>query len=97
VVTEPSVELKAGAPGGPGIHVVVMSLGLAAEGPGALFFRAGTVPNAIVLLAGTMRPDTLDVLLERLGGGPLVAAEPTCSRLGLPGPPVPAGIADPGV
>jgi DNA-binding response OmpR family regulator len=91
VVTEPSIELKAGSPGGPGLHVVVMSLGLSAEGPGALFFRAGTGQNAAVLLSGAIRPEVLDRIriAGRLGGGPFVAAEPTRARLDLPLPAAP--------
>jgi hypothetical protein len=84
VVTEPPIELKADPPGGPGLHVVVMSLGLTAEGPGALFFRAGTGPHAMVLLSGAIRPEGLEMVLDRLGGGPFVAVEPTRSRLDLP-------------
>jgi hypothetical protein len=87
LVTDPTVELRGGAPepdrGGKRPQVVVMALGLNSEGPGAVFLRDGEGPLAFALLSGALRPEPFAAALVRLGPGPIVAAEPTRSRLDL--------------
>jgi CheY-like chemotaxis protein len=82
LVTDPAQELKGVAPSGPGPHVAVMALGIAAEGSG-VFLRDGEGPRAFALLAGPARPDAVAAALARLGGGPLVASEATRAAVDL--------------
>jgi len=88
LVTDPVTELRLGnessAPPVTGPHLVVMGLGLIAEGPGAVFFRDGDGPRAFALIAGALRPDSLALVLAALGDGPLVTAAPTRACLDVP-------------
>jgi hypothetical protein len=63
--------------------VVVTALGLTTEGQGAIFLRDGEGPFAFALLAGALRPEPFAAALARLGPGPIVASEPTRSRLDI--------------
>jgi CheY-like chemotaxis protein len=83
LVSDPVVELRHGPP--PmveGARAIVLALGLTAEGPGTLFFREGG-PRALVIMAGAMRAETVAAALGQLGGGRVVAADPTRERLDL--------------
>jgi DNA-binding response OmpR family regulator len=64
-------------------HVVVMGLGLSAEGPGAVFFREGPGPRAFAILVSALRAESVAAALAGLGKGPVVAAETTAASLDL--------------
>jgi CheY-like chemotaxis protein len=83
VVTDPVAELGGPSPAGAAPCVVLLALGLCAEGAGALYLRDGAGPRAFALMAGCARPEPVAEAAARLGDGALVAAEPTRAALDL--------------
>lgn len=79
IVAEPAAEL-AGPPPIEGA-IVITAIGLGAAG-GAVFWREGA-GRAFALIAGAMREESVAPVLARLGDGPIVASDPTRSRLDL--------------
>jgi DNA-binding response OmpR family regulator len=102
IAGEPRTDLeRLPAAGGPAIVLVAIGLGAegpgqhpglradeppSAPGPGALFFRTREPPDrAFVLLSGALTAESAAFAIDRLGGGPARASEPTLGRLDLPG------------
>ncbi len=83
VVTDPIRELREGPPGGAAPGIVLLSLGLATSGPGALFFRDGPGPRAFALMAGAAREEAVAAACARIGAGRLLGGEATRERLDL--------------
>jgi DNA-binding response OmpR family regulator len=83
IVTDPIHELPAGPPGGEPRGVVLLSLGLATSGPGALYVRDGASPRAFALMAGSMRDGAVAAACARIGAGKLVGREATRERIDL--------------
>jgi DNA-binding response OmpR family regulator len=83
IVTDPIHELPAGPPGGDARGVALLSLGLAASGPGALYLREGSGPRAFALMAGSMRDGAVAAACARIGAGKLVGREATRERIDL--------------
>lgn len=75
VVTDPVHELADAPPGGAARGIVVLSLGLATSGSGALYFRDGPGPRAFALMAGPARAGALAEVSARLGAGKLVGGD----------------------
>jgi DNA-binding response OmpR family regulator len=106
IVSDPAAELRrTSAAAGPldprEPHVVVMGLGLPADGPGMVFLREGPGPRAFALLAGSLRAESVASALATLGAGAIVATQTTAASLDLArvnelrakGPPSPRGSA----
>lgn len=85
LVTEPTVELRGPCPAGDGPCVVLFSLGLTAGG-GAIYLRDGGGSRAFASMAGTAHPDAIARARALVGGGPLVALDPTRAWLDVKGP-----------
>jgi DNA-binding response OmpR family regulator len=83
IVTDPATELPAPWPAGDAPTIVLLSLGLMSGGPGAVYYREGEGPRAFALMAGAARVESIARVLAGLGGGPLLATEPTRGRLDL--------------
>jgi hypothetical protein len=83
VVTDPIRELLEGPPGGAAPGIVLLSLGLATGGPGALFFRDGPGPRAFALMAGAAREGAVAAASARIGAGRLLGGEATRERIDL--------------
>ncbi len=83
VVTDPIHELAAGPPGGEAHGIVILSLGLATSGPGALYFREGPGARAFALMAGAAREGAVTAACARIGSGKLVGGEATRRRIDL--------------
>ena len=83
VVTDPVRELREGPPGGAAPGIVLLSLGLATSGPGALFFRDGPSPRAFALMVGAAREEAVAAACARIGAGRLLGGEATRARIDL--------------
>lgn len=83
VVTDPVHELVEGPPGGGAPGIVLLSLGLAATGAGALFFRDGPGPCAFALMAGSPRASAVATACGLLGSGKLLGGDGTRERVDL--------------
>ena len=83
VVTDPVHELAEGPPNGDAPGIVLLSLGLATTGSGALFFRDGPGPCAFALMAGSPRASAVAAACGRLGGGKLLGGDETRERVDL--------------
>lgn len=83
VVTNPVHELPAGPPKGDAPGLVLLSVGLATAGSGALFFRDGPGPCAFALMAGSPSASVVAAACRRLGGGKLLGGDETRERVDL--------------
>ncbi len=83
VVTDPVRELREGPPGGAAPGIVLLSLGLATGGPGALFFRDGPGARAFALMAGATREGAVAAASALIGAGRLLGGEATRARIDL--------------
>lgn len=83
VVTDPVHELTEGPPGGGAAGIVLLSLGLATTGSGALFFRDGPGPCAFALMTGSPRASAVAAACGLLGRGKLLGGHGTRERVDL--------------
>jgi CheY-like chemotaxis protein len=84
VVTDSVVELAGPSPTDDASVILLLPLGLTAEGAGALYLRDAAGARGFALMAGGARPEPIAAAARRLRGGALVAAAPTREALDLP-------------